>query len=384
MYVYSNRPKKSGGKTFLTIILTVVVTVVLLKFLPENFSGYNNNQSDENIIRLSNLEQASLKSNQNSGDKVKHTDFVTIVRENMPSVVGVSVLKPDGEGILDFNITEKWGIGTGIILSKKGYILTNQHLASNVNGDVTITLDNGEEVKGKTIWNEGNLDLAIIKINARPDLKPINLGSAKTSQIGEEVIAIGNPLGLEFKKSVTKGVISGLNRTLKVEDATSTVIMENLIQTDASINTGNSGGPLINKVGEVIGINTVKITSAEGIGFAVPVDIIKPILNKLEKNESFEEAYMGIYAYDAEIVPYLNNNIETNSGIYVATVNRGGPCYKAGIMLGDIILSVNGLEINKMSELREYIYGKAPGDKINLKVLRKDEEIDMTVILGKK
>jgi len=189
---------------------------------------------------------------------------------------------------------------------------------------------------------------------------------------------------LEFKKSVTKGVISGLNRTLKVEDATSTVIMENLIQTDASINTGNSGGPLINKVGEVIGINTVKITSAEGIGFAVPVDIIKPILNKLEKNESFEEAYMGIYAYDAEIVPYLNNNIETNSGIYVATVNRGGPCYKAGIMLGDIILSVNGLEINKMSELREYIYGKAPGDKINLKVLRKDEEIDMTVILGKK
>jgi len=384
MYVYSIRLKKSGGKTFLTIILTVVVTVVLLKFLPENFSGYNNNQSDENIIRLSNLEQASLKSNQNSGDKVKHTDFVTIVRENMPSVVGVSVLKPDGEGILDFNITEKWGIGTGIILSKKGYILTNQHLASNVNGDVTITLDNGEEVKGKTIWNEGNLDLAIIKINARPDLKPINLGSAKTSQIGEEVIAIGNPLGLEFKKSVTKGVISGLNRTLKVEDATSTVIMENLIQTDASINTGNSGGPLINKVGEVIGINTVKITSAEGIGFAVPVDIIKPILNKLEKNESFEEAYMGIYAYDAEIVPYLNNNIETNSGIYVATVNRGGPCYKAGIMLGDIILSVNGLEINKMSELREYIYGKAPGDKINLKVLRKDEEIDMTVILGKK
>ena len=176
---------------------------------------------------------------------------------------------------------------------------------------------------------------------------------------------------MEFQKTVTKGVVSGLSRTLKVEDDISTVIMENLIQTDASINTGNSGGPLINKEGEVIGINTVKITSAEGIGFAVPIDIIKPILEKLERNDSFEEGYLGIFAYDAEIVPYLNKTVNTNSGIYVATVNRGGPAFISGIQEGDIILEINGIEINKMIELRGFIYNKVPGDKVELKIVIK-------------
>lgn len=380
MYVY-NRPEKRGWKTLLTVVLTAVITVVVMKYLPTIVKGYEN-QNGENEIKK--LNQIEARKPAVSGDTIKHTDFVTIVRETMPSVVGVSVLKPDGDGILDFNVTEKWGIGTGIILSKKGYILTNQHLATTVNGTVTITLDNGEEVKGKTIWNEANLDLAIVKINEREDLRPATLGKALNSEIGEEVIAIGNPLGLEFQKSVTKGVISGLNRTLKVEDNVSTVVMENLIQTDASINTGNSGGPLINKNGEVVGINTVKITSAEGIGFAVPIDIIKPILSKLERDGTFEEGYLGIFAYDAEIVPYLDKTIETNSGIYVATVNKGGASSKAGIKVGDVILSVNGTEVNKMIELREYIYGKVPGDKIELKVLRKHDEIIIPVTLAKK
>ena len=382
MYVYANRPEKHGWKTFMTVVITAVITVLVVKFVPNIVEGYHTQKRTNEIQRLSQNENNSLlKSNEITSTK---QDFVSIIRVTMPSVVGVSVLKPDGEGILDFNVTEKWGIGTGVILSEKGYILTNQHLASNVNGSVTVTLDNGEEVKGKTIWNEANLDLAIVKIEARNDLKAVKLGSAKNSEIGEEVIAIGNPLGLEFKKSVTKGVISGLARTLKVEDETSTVVMENLIQTDASINTGNSGGPLINQNGEVIGINTVKITSAEGIGFAVPIDIIKPILSKLEKDGTFEEGYLGIFAYDAEIVPYLTKKINTNSGIYVATVNRGGPAYKAGILVGDIILSVNNTEINKMTELREFIYGKAPGNNIELKVLRKEKEINIVVTLGRR
>lgn len=380
MYVYEHHEKK-GWKTFLTVVTTVLVTVVLLKYVPEVVEGYKNKEEGNNISKLSQTEE---KVKYTSGDTVKKADFVSIVRESMPSVVGVSVLKPNGENILDFNVVEKWGIGTGVILSSKGYILTNQHLASNVNGTVTITLDNGEEIKGRTIWNEENLDLAIIKVDENSNLIPAKLGNAKTSQIGEEVITIGNPLGLEFQKSVTKGVISGLNRTLKVEDNTSTVVMENLIQTDASINTGNSGGPLINQNGEVIGINTVKITSAEGIGFAVPIDVIKPILDKLERNGSFSEGYLGIFAYDAEIVPYLNKNIDTNSGIYVATVNRGGPSFKAGIGVGDIILSINGVEVNKMIELREYIYGREPGETVELKLLRQNQEMTIRVTLGKR
>lgn len=383
MYVYSSRPERKGWHTLLTVFLTAFVTIVVIKFVPtfiqEDEKENEKENNSENVV----TEKLSMEI---SGDKTekREKNFVEIVRDNMPSVVGVSVLKPDGEGILDLELTEKWGIGTGIILSTQGYILTNQHLASKVNGSVTITLDNGEEVRGRTIWNEANLDLAIVKIEENPELLPAKLGSATLSQIGEEVVAIGNPLGLEFQKSVTKGVISGLNRTLKVEDNTSTVVMENLIQTDASINTGNSGGPLINQNGEVIGINTVKITSAEGIGFAVPIDIIKPILTKLEKDGTFEEAYLGIFAYDAEIVPYLDRNINTNQGIYVATVNRGGPAQKSGLQVGDIILSVDGIETNKMIELRKYLYGKIPGNKVELVILRKNIESTVEVMLGRK
>ena len=376
MYVYYNRKEKRGVKTFWTIVLTAVITIAIMKFGPITISVNNEKSQENEIQRLNRVQETVIEEN------LKEQDFISIIRENMPSVVGVSVLKPDGDGILDFNVTEKWGIGTGIIISDKGYVLTNQHLAANINSSVTVTFDDGMEIQGKTIWNEPNLDLAIIKIEENANLKEARLGTAMVSQIGEDVIAIGNPLGLEFQKSVTKGVISGLNRTLKVEDEISTVVMENLIQTDASINTGNSGGPLINKNGEVIGVNTVKITSAEGIGFAVPIDIIKPILNKLERNGVFEEGYIGIFGYDSEIVPYLDRSIETNSGIYVANVTKGGPADKSGIQIGDIILSIDGTTINKMIELREFIYNKAPGDKINLNILRKGEiqTIEVTLI----
>lgn len=386
MYGYTTYRRGGTGKTFLTILLTFFITIGVMKYTTHISNDIENNG------KISDLEQKSQRLNYNQeslnmqeeSKLLIEKDFVTIVRENMPSVVGISVLKPEGDGVLDFNVTKKWGIGTGLIVSNKGYILTNQHLASDVNGVITVTLENGKEIKGKTIWNEANLDLAIIKIDTNDNLKVAKLGSAKSSEIGEDVIAIGNPLGLEFQKTVTKGVVSGLSRTLKVEDERTTVIMENLIQTDASINTGNSGGPLINSYGEVIGINTVKITSAEGIGFAVPIDIVKPILEKLERNEKFEEGYLGIFAYDAEIVPYLNREIDTNSGIYVATVNVAGPSYIAGIKEGDIILKVDNVEINKMNELREFIYKKGPGDKIELIVLRDNSEIIKEITLGKK
>lgn len=383
MYVYSNKNEKKGWKTFLTIVLTATITIIVMKYVPAFSERENINEIRDTNKLNQNIERLSIEQ---SGEYITTNEkgFVDIIRDNMPSVVGISVLKPDGAGILDLNLTEKWGIGTGVILSTKGYILTNQHLASTVNGDVTVTLDNGVEVKGKTIWNEANLDLAIVKIAEDSNLIPAKLGVSGFSEIGEEVVAIGNPLGLEFQKSVTKGVISGLHRTLKVEDNVSTIIMENLIQTDASINTGNSGGPLINGEGEVIGINTVKITSAEGIGFAVPIDIIRPILNKLETTGKFEEGYLGIFAYDSEIVPYLNKTIETNHGIYIATVTYGGPAQNAGLKVGDIILSVDGVEMNQMTQLREYIYSKSPYDQIALKVLRNGSESDVQIRLGRR
>lgn len=261
--------------------------------------------------------------------------------------------------------------------------MTNQHLASKVNSLVTVTLNNGNSTQGRVVWNEEALDLAILKINAN-NLAPIQLGDSDSVIVGEEVIAIGNPLGKEFQRSATKGIVSGINRTLKVEDNISSIVMENLIQTDASINTGNSGGPLINSDGKIIGINTVKISSAEGIGFAVPINVIKPIISKLNDLDKFEEAYLGLYAYDNEIISYVNSDVKNLDGIYVASVIKNGPADKFNIKVGDIITKVDNLEITKMIDLREYLYSKNPGDTITLEVLQNNSINYISIKLGQK
>ena len=375
MYLYENKKKNGIWKSIGLVFVTIILTVVFMQYVPDLFA---NNKSND-VQRLS--EGKKIEEQPSSDNNTKST--VDIVESNMKSVVGVSVLQPDSKSLFDVNVAQKWGIGTGIVLSENGYILTNQHLAKNKNSRVTVTLENGSTVQGKTIWVEKNLDLAIIKIESK-DLISANLGDSTDLKIGESVIAIGNPLGLEFQRSVTSGIISGLNRSIIFEENGNNIFMEDVIQTDASINSGNSGGPLINSKGEVIGINTVKITTAEGIGFALPINVIKPILNKLEANGNFEEGYLGIYAHDKEVVPYISSKIKLDRGIYVVSVDSSGPSGKAGIKVGDIILSIDGNEVNKMIDLREYIYTKGPNEKVTLKLARDNQELDVVVILGRK
>ena len=181
-------------------------------------------------------------------------------------------------------------------------------------------------------------------------------------------------------RSVTVGYVSALNR--KLTDSNGNQF--NLIQTDAAINTGNSGGPLINKNGEVIGINSIKITSAEGIGFAIPINIIKPIIESYIQTGKFEEGYLGIFAYDTEVNKYLNSSLDFNNGIYVVKISADGPALRSGLKVGDIITKIDDREINKMSELRNYIYTKAPGDKVNLIINRNNKEYAVEITLGKR
>ena len=159
--------------------------------------------------------------------------------------------------------------------------------------------------------------------------------------------------------------------------------MEDLIQTDATINPGNSGGPLINSQGEVIGINSVKITSAEGIGFAVPINIIKAIVEKFKTEDKFEEATLGIFAYDKNVIPYLNHNLRLAKGIYVVQVKNNSPAAKAGLKEKDILLSIDGKILEKMCDLRCYIYEKKPGDKVSLQIMRNGQEKSVEVTLGR-
>ena len=296
---------------------------------------------------------------------------------------GISKIKNKGATALELNGTQSLGLGSGVVVSENGYIITNWHVAGDRYSTCYITIEDGNIYNGSVVWADSDLDLAIVKTEVA-GLKYLELADSSLIKLGENVWAIGNPVGIEFQRTITKGIVSGLNRTVKIEDENGTAYMEDLIQTDASINAGNSGGALINKAGELVGINTIKITSAEGIGFAVPINIIKPIIQSFTQNGSFEEAYLGIFAYDTEAIKYLNSNLNFDTGIYVVQISADGPAKKSGLKIGDIITKIDNIPINKMSELRTYIYSKVPGDTVSLTIIRNNKEYAATVTLGKR
>jgi len=295
-----------------------------------------------------------------------------------PGVVGISVQRADNGSLFDGNAAEKWGLGSGVIVSKDGYIVTNHHVAGGRNKRIIVSLADGRNVDGTTLWSDPVLDLAIVKINA-DNLTPVPLGDATKLKVGEPAIAIGNPFGLQFQRSVTSGVISGLNRTIQVEVNGAPSYMEDLIQTDAGINPGNSGGPLLNSRGEVVGINTIKVSTAEAIGFAIPINVAVPIISHYVDDGEFVEPYMGLFAYDKEVIPFVEQSFNLDKGIYVADVDKKGPAHKAGIKEGCIITQADGIEINTMMQLRCYIYSKKPGDVINVTHLSRESGDFMTI-----
>ena len=195
----------------------------------------------------------------------------------------------------------------------------------------------------------------------------------------------GNPIGYEFRRTVTSGIISAKSRTIKIEEEEESY-MTDLIQTDATINPGNSGGPLITPEGEVIGINTIKISSAEGIGFAIPINLVKPVIESFVANGSFEEASLGILAIDKEVIPYLDKsfNINIDNGIYVVEIEKNSSASNSELKEKDIIESIDGKELKTMNDLKTYIYTKKPDDTVTLKIKRGKISKEITVKLGKK
>lgn len=377
MYEYKKRPSKLR-KILIYFILIIIVSAlsIFIYDMYVNIDVYPAEQNNENnnTVRLSNIEQLNNKEEQ---------DIANVLEKTIKGVVGISKIKNTGSSIFLNNSTSELGLGTGMIVSDNGYVLTNWHVAGNKYSNCYITLENGNVYSGNVVWADSDLDLAIVKI-AATNLDYITLGDSDNIRIGENAYAIGNPIGLEFQRTVTSGIISGVDRTIKIEDENGSSYMEDLIQTDATINPGNSGGPLINSKGEVIGINTVKITEAEGIGFAVPINIIKPVIESFSTNGNFEEAYLGIFAYDKSVIPYLDSNIEFDTGIYVAQILESGPIKNSGLKIGDIITKIDNISINKMSELRNYIYTKKVGDEVELSVLRNKKEYNIKIKLGKK
>ncbi len=217
-------------------------------------------------------------------EEIKESKTIAdVLEETSKAVVGISKLQEKGNSIFLKDGSTKLGLGTGIIVSENGYIVTNEHVSGSKYSNCYVTLENGKEYLANVVWSDSDLDLSVIKINAN-NLPYVIFGDSDKIRIGEKVYAIGNPIGFEFRRTVTGGIISAVDRTIKIEENDKVSYMEDLIQTDATINPGNSGGPLINPKGEVIGINSVKIESAESIGFAIPINIIKPIISSYTKS----------------------------------------------------------------------------------------------------
>lgn len=369
------------GQKIIKTLEIIAILILIISFIVLAYCVYISFTTEKNYASEYTAELTSVT------NKTEEKDISTLIENVNNAVVGISRIADKGTTIFLQDGASNLGLGTGFIVSNDGYIVTNQHVSGEKNSTCYVTLESGKTYKASVVWADVDLDLSIIKINVN-NLDYLILGDSDKIKIAEQVYAIGNPIGFEFQRTVTSGIISGLNRTIKIEEDGKTSYMEDLIQTDATINPGNSGGPLINKNGEVLGINSVKITSAEGIGFAISINIIKPIIEQLVSNGEYITPTLGMFAYDKDIVPYINQeltqNIKLDTGIYVADVIRNSPAERSGMKRGDILLEIDGIKLEKMSELRTYIYSKKVGEKVNIKYIRGNKEYQISITLAKK
>lgn len=278
--------------------------------------------------------------------------------------------------------------GTGMIVTKDGYVLTNKHVIDGARS-ITVILDDGTTYENVELVGSDPLnDVAFLKIKDVSDLPTVTLGDSKTINAGQQVIAIGNALG-QYQNTITSGIISGVGRSLTAynSDMSASENLTDMIQTDAAINAGNSGGPLVNAAGEVIGINTATSSDADGIGFAIPISSVKGMLKHLIASGSATRAYLG--AYYVNLTPDIAETYElpVTAGAYLFTANSTAPIVagsaaeKAGLKEKDIITKVNGVEIGRAGSLSTLIGEFAPGDTIQLTILRdgKEHTINLTL-----
>lgn len=303
---------------------------------------------------------------------------VTVAKQVGPAVVGITALT--GRDLLDKSSMRQ---GSGIILDgTNGYIITNNHVISGASR-IAVSLDRDQVFPAEVVGRDARSDLAILRIKAA-NLPSARLGDSSQVQVGETVVAIGNPLGREFARSVTVGVISALNREIVVGGEDGRQITLRVLQTDAPINPGNSGGALVNMRGEVIGINSVKIatTGVEGMGFAIPVNDARPIIDQLISQGYVSRPFLGIYNLK-EITPEMAGWYNIPAGLYVGGVMPGSPAARAGIRLEDVIVKIDNNKVLTYGDLDRALAGKKPGDQVTLGVVRRPGgELSFTVTLG--
>ena len=301
-----------------------------------------------------------------------------VYKQNVNSTVGITT---------EITTTNWWGYqstaaaaGSGFILTEDGYILTNQHVIDKAN-TITVAMYDGTSYPATLVGYDASNDIAVLKIDAK-GLTPVVLGSSDELQVGDEVVAIGNPLG-ELTFSLTKGNVSALDRAVTLSSS----VTMNLIQTDAAINSGNSGGPLFNMYGEVVGITNAKYSSSgysgqasiDNIGFAIPINSVREIVTSIIEKGYISRPYIGVSVAN---VSQESQSYGMPQGAAIRSVEEGGPAAQAGLQANDIVTSVNGETISSRDELSKRVTASTPGDKLELGVYRKGETLTITVTVG--
>lgn len=338
----------------------------------------------------------------NSEDSSKISDMV---EDLSPAIVGITNLQAQSNSSLfgsdssgsssDSSEDTESGSGSGVIFKKengKAYIITNNHVVEGASS-LKVSLYDGTAVTAKLVGSDSLTDLAVLQISDDHVTKVASFGDSSDLRTGETVIAIGDPLGKDLSRTVTQGIVSGVDRTVSMSTSAGQTSI-NVIQTDAAINPGNSGGPLLNTDGKIVGINSMKISEddVEGIGFAIPSNDVKPIAEELLSKGQIERPYIGVSMLDLEQVPqnYQEGTLglfgsQLNKGVYIREVASGSPAEKAGLKAEDIIISLKGKEIDTGSELRNILYKDANiGDTVEVKILRNGKEMTKKIKLDQK
>ena len=348
----------------------------LVTYNPNNSTNSNNNSSSNSGV-------VDLISLNNYSDTA-----VFAANKVLPSIVGIKVEYAVTSNFIQSISQIAQAEGSGIIISNDGYILTNNHIINSTDSSVYYEVSEATKVyvylyndetpyEATIVGTDEETDLAVIKID-KNDLTAAELGDSDSVKIGEFAMAIGNPLGME--SSVTSGIISAVNRNVTSEDGTS----YNLIQTDAAINSGNSGGALINAEGKVIGINTLKLSGSgiEGMGFAIPINDTIDIYKQLIDNGKVLRPYIGIGGVDLDEVTAKQYNLPT--GIYIQEINSNTPAASSDLKRGDVITAIDGTKVNTMDELNDIKNNKKIGDEITLDIYRNGETKQVKIKLGEK
>jgi len=384
---------KSGGFMTKKIIIKVICLLVALVFMTSSVFAASNvtlkidgNQVNDSVKVIDgkqyisvdslakNLENITVNKGSNSIEINTETNKVSkVISKVSPSVVGIiGKLK---ESSYDYDeSTDNLIFGTGVIYKSNGYIITNAHVVKDMDS-IVVVLSNSKAYKARLKAIDESLDLAVIKID-KGGLQPATFGDISSVAVGQDVVAIGTPLSFNLRNSATKGIVSGMNRSADGE--------YRFIQSDAAINGGNSGGPLVNMKGQVIGINSVKLVGygVEGLNFSIPVDTVKYAISHFEKFGRIKRPYLGIVFADSITSQY--GLPSKSAGLTVKDIYEGSPAEEYDIVLDDKLVSINRTKVNSIIDYNEEMKKYLPGDKATFTILRDKKQFNIDIIFGEK